>query len=74
MAIYGALQPLTGEELVTVYQLQSGQMMTCSMPLSDLSSILTTGSSTAWATGLPTTAPTSAGVVWNNGGVVSISS
>jgi hypothetical protein len=37
-----------------------------------LSSILTS-SSTAWAAGLPTTRPSTAGVVWNDTGVVSIS-
>jgi hypothetical protein len=73
MAIYGALQPISGAELVTVYQMQNGQMVTCSMPLSDLSAILTASPSTSWAANLPTAAPTAAGVVWNNNGVVSIS-
>jgi hypothetical protein len=70
MQIYGLPQPLTGAETVTIHQEQNGQIALCTMPLSELSTIL---SSTAWATGLPTTEPTTAGIVWNNAGVVSIS-
>jgi hypothetical protein len=69
--IFGLPQPLTGAELVTIYQMQNGQLAKCTMPLSELASIL---SSTAWATGLPTSPPATAGVVWNDNGVVSISS
>jgi hypothetical protein len=69
--IYGALQPLTGAETVTVQQLQSGQIVTCTMPLSALATLLGS-SSTAWATGLPTAPPTTSGAVWNDNGVVSI--
>jgi hypothetical protein len=69
MTIYGSLQPITGAELATVYQMQNGQMVTCSMPLSDLIQVITL---TALAAGLPTTEPTTAGIVWNNGGVLSI--
>ncbi|WP_281291169.1 hypothetical protein [Paraburkholderia panacisoli] len=43
------------------------------MPLSELASLLGSSSSTAWATGLPTEKPSTAGVVWNDAGVVSIS-
>lgn len=68
---YGLPQPLTGNETVTIHQMQNGQIAKCTMPLSQLASIL---SSTAWATGLPTTPPATAGVVWNDNGVVSISS
>lgn len=68
--IYGIPQPLTGNEIVTIHQMQNGQFAMCSLPLSQLSSIL---NSTAWASTLPTTIPTTAGVVWNNNGVVSIS-
>jgi hypothetical protein len=71
MQIYGLPQPLTGAELLTIHQMQNGQLAKCTMPLSELATIL---SSTAWATALPTIAPTAAGVVWNNNGVVSISS
>jgi hypothetical protein len=70
---YGLPQPLTGAETVTIHQIQNGQLALCTMPLSELATILTS-SSTAWATGLPTTAPTTPGVVWDNNGVVSISS
>ncbi|WP_176317324.1 hypothetical protein [Burkholderia vietnamiensis] len=69
--IYGLPQPLTGNELVTIDQMQNGQLARCTMPLSELSQIL--GSSTAWTANLPTTKPTTSGVVWNNAGVVSIS-
>jgi hypothetical protein len=68
--IFGLPQPLTGAELVTIRQMQNGHWAECSMPLSQLASILV---STAWAANLPTTEPTTAGVVWNNGGVVSLS-
>lgn len=70
---YGLPQPLTGAETVTIRQEQNGQIALCTMPLSQLSEILTSGSSTAWAQGLPTTLPNTAGVVWNDSGVVSIS-
>lgn len=70
--VYGLPQPLSGNEIVTIRQEQNGQLALCSMPLSQLSSILNSNS-TAWASGLPTTKPATAGVVWNNGGVVSIS-
>jgi len=72
--IFGLPQPLTGAELVTIHQLQNGQWAKCSMPLSDLATILTSGPSTAWASSLPTTAPATAGVVWNDNGVISLSS
>jgi hypothetical protein len=68
--MYGLPQPLTGAELVTIHQEQSGRLVKCTMPLSMLAAII---SSTAWAVGLPTTEPTTPGVVWNNTGVVSIS-
>jgi hypothetical protein len=68
--IYGLPQALTGNETVTIRQEQNGHIALCTMPLSHLSALLT---STAWATGLPTTEPATAGIVWNNSGVVSIS-
>lgn len=68
--IYGLPQPLTGAETVTIQQVQNGQVALCTMPLSELSSII---SSTAWVKCLPATEPTTAGVLWNNNGVVSIS-
>ena len=70
MKIHGLPQPLSGSELVTIGQMQNGQLAECTMPLSQLASII---SSTSWAADLPTTKPSSAGVVWNDGGVVSIS-
>jgi hypothetical protein len=70
--LYGMPQPVTGAETVTIQQVQNGQIVLCTMPLSALAAILGT-SSTAWAAGLPTTRPATVGVVWNNGGAVSIS-
>ncbi len=70
MDIYGLPQPLTGEELVTIFQEQNGVMARCTMPLSQLSMII---KSTEWVSSLPKTTPTVAGVAWNNNGVVSIS-
>lgn len=70
--IYGLPQPLTGSETVTIHQEQNGRVALCTMPLSQLATVLTS-SSTAWAANLPMTAPTAAGVVWNNNGVISLS-
>ena len=66
---FGMPQPLTGDELVTIHQMQNGVMAKCSMPLSALQVLALA----AWAKSLPTQEPTTAGVVWNNNGVVSIS-
>lgn len=71
--IYGLPQPLTGAETVTIHQAQNGQLALCTMPLSELATILNSGSSTAWANNLQTTEPSTAGVVWNNNGSISIS-
>lgn len=68
MDFYGLPQPLDGTEFVTIYQKQNGQIVKCSMPLSQLATILGIN----W-TSLPTTKPTVSGEPWNNGGVVSIS-
>lgn len=74
MEIHGLPQPLTGSETVTIHQMQNGQLANCTMPLSVLVSFISaTTSSTAWAATLSTTRPLTAGVVWSNGGVVSIS-
>lgn len=74
MGIYGLPQPLTGAELVTIHQMQGGQLVLCTMPLSELALLLSaTTSSTAWATTLSTTRPSTSGVVWNNGGSISLS-
>lgn len=71
--IYGLPQPLNGAELVTIYQMQNGQLAKCTMPLSDLVALIGAGSFAAWATDLQTTLPTEHGVPWNNNGVISIS-
>jgi hypothetical protein len=68
--VFGLPQPLTGSETVTIRQTQNGQTALCTMPLSSLLTVITL---TALASGLPTTRPSAPGVVWNNGGVVSIS-
>jgi len=70
--LYGLPQPLTGAETVTIHQTQNGQLAKCTMPLSELVSLIG-NSSTAWATCLPTVLPAAPGIVWNNNGVVSIS-
>lgn len=70
--LYGLPQPLTGAETITIHQSQNGQLVRCTMPLYELAAVLNT-SSTAWANTLPTTRPATAGVLWNNGGAVSIS-
>jgi hypothetical protein len=68
MKIRGLPQPLSGNELVMIQQEQNGLWAECSMPLSQLVCLLGTN----WAS-LPTVKPSVAGVLWNNGGVVSIS-
>ncbi|CAG9205813.1 conserved hypothetical protein [Burkholderia gladioli] len=69
--IYALPQPLTGTELVTISQNQGGNWVHCTMPLSMLPAANSSG--TAWAANLPTDKPATAGVVWNNNGVLSIS-
>lgn len=71
MNIFGLPQALTGNELVTIQQIQDGRTALCTMPLSVFATFI--GSSTAWALSLETTPPSTPGVVWNNEGVVSIS-
>ncbi|MDP9651722.1 hypothetical protein [Paraburkholderia caledonica] len=68
--VFGLPQPITGAETVTIRQTQNGQSALCTMPLSSLLSIITLSALTSQ---LPTTRPSTSGVVWNNGGVVSIS-
>jgi hypothetical protein len=70
--IYGLPQALTGTETVTIQQVQNGQVALCTMPLAALVAILG-GNSTTWAANLQTTRPPMAGVVWNDGGSISIS-
>lgn len=68
MKIYGLPQALSGNELVTIAQEQNGNLVSCSMPLSQLSALLATN----WAT-LPTVKPAVPGVLWNDGGSISLS-
>jgi hypothetical protein len=68
--IFGLPQALTGNELVTIHQEQNGQLAKCSMPLSELSSIINFN---AWIASLPTQKPASPGLPWIDGGVVSVS-
>ena len=68
--VHGLPQPLTGAETITIRQMQNGQMALCTMPLSELLQIITLN---ALANGLPIAEPATAGVVWNNSGVISVS-
>jgi len=68
--IFGLPQELTGQETVTIQQVQNGQVAQCTMPLSDLSKIINLD---VLVVGLPTSEPATPGVVWNNSGVISIS-
>ena len=70
MKVRGLPQPLTGDELVTIGQMQKGQLAECTMPLSELSSIINFN---AWIASLPTQKPSSPGLPWLDGGVVSVS-
>jgi len=69
MEIFGLPQALTGNELVTILQEQNGNCAKCSMPLSQLVAFIGGINSGS----LPTTRPSTPGVLWNNSGVVSIS-
>ncbi|WP_146122155.1 hypothetical protein [Burkholderia multivorans] len=69
MKIHGLPQPLTGDELITIYQEQNGRMAACSMPLTVFMGYLADN----WFKHLPTIQPSSPGIPWNNAGVVSIS-
>jgi hypothetical protein len=72
MDLFGLPQPLSGQEIFTIWQLQNGQWAKCTMPISELSTVITFNFA-AWAAGLPTTRPSTAGLPWNDGGVISIS-
>ncbi|MCA8477416.1 hypothetical protein QZN17_29345 [Burkholderia multivorans] len=69
MQLYGLPQPLNGNESVTIHQQQNGEWVKCTMPLSMLSQLVIDG----WLKNLPTEEPMTAGVAWNNTGVISIS-
>ncbi|AOJ69328.1 MULTISPECIES: hypothetical protein [Burkholderia] len=66
--IYGLPQPLTGNELVTIKQMQNGNWAECTMPLAALIQLMS-----AFAASLPTDKPSTAGQLWNDAGVVAIS-
>jgi hypothetical protein len=68
--IYGLPQPITGSETFTIQQIQNGQIALCTMPISELSSIINFN---AWIASLPTQKPSSPGLPWLDGGVVSVS-
>lgn len=68
MDFLGLPQPLSGNERVTIAQEQDGNWAECSMPISWLSALLATN----WAT-LPTVKPAVPGVLWNDGGSISLS-
>lgn len=67
---YGLPQELSGQETVTIQQVQNGQIALCTMPLADLAKIISLNS---LVVGLPTSEPATPGIVWNNAGVLSIS-
>lgn len=69
MEFFGLPQPLTGNEVVTIRQQQNGEWAECTMPLSMLASVV----GNAWVKTLPTSEPLTAGIPWNNTGVISIS-
>lgn len=69
MQIHGLPQSITGAEIVTIAQEQNGRLAECSMPLSTFQTFVIN----AWLGTLSTTEPTTAGVAWNNAGVLSIS-
>lgn len=69
MKIYGLPQPLTGSETVTIHQNQGNYGAKCTLPISELLNFF----QSQYTANLPTTKPSTAGVMWNNSGVVSIS-
>ncbi|HQT62196.1 hypothetical protein [Acidiphilium sp.] len=70
--IYGAPQPLSGNETVTILQQQNGQLAECTAPISDIAALSSFDFAT-YMQSLPTTLPSKAGAPWNNGGILSIS-
>jgi hypothetical protein len=73
--IYGLPQTLTGNETVTIHQVQNGQPALCTMSLTTLFNYfqsLSGGAGINWSA-LPTTLPTTPGLPWNNNGAVCIS-
>lgn len=68
MEFFGLPQTITGKELVTIHQLQDGNWAKCTVTLSQLFVFFN-----SWMTSLPSEAPTTSGIPWNNNGVISIS-
>lgn len=68
MEIHALPQPLSGNELVDLWQQQNGVWVRCSIPLTQL----LTAALSDLASVLSKVEPTSPGVVWNNAGVISI--
>ena len=77
--IYGAAQPLTGAEIVNILQTQNGQMVNCSIPVSQIAALASGSGGTSsfdfasYADSLSTTLPSASGTPWNNGGLISVS-
>jgi hypothetical protein len=70
--LYGMPQPLTGAETITVQQMQNGQLVKCTVSLTVLAAFF--GNTPAvWSASLPTALPATHGVLWNDGGVISVS-
>ena len=70
--IYGVPQTLTGSETVNILQVQNGQLALCTVTLSQVAA-LASFNFAAYAQSLPTTKPSTTGVVWNDAGSISIS-
>lgn len=69
MEIHALPQPLSGSELIDLWQQQNGVWVKCSIPLTQL----LTAALSDLAAILPATKPSTAGVPWNDGGAISIS-
>lgn len=70
--IYGAPQNLSGIETLTILQVQNGQLALCTATLNQVAA-LASFNFAAYAQALPTTKPSTTGVVWNDAGSISIS-
>lgn len=65
-------QPLTGSEFVSIKYQRDGREVWRGMRLSELLAHIAVSAPELWIESLPTSLPTTAGVAWNNGGVISI--
>lgn len=73
---YGAPQPMTGTEIVTIHQVQNGNLVKCSLTMNELLTWVQAAQQTtfetqmaAWLKSLPTAPPTSG--AWLDNGVLS---